>query len=601
MKRVTQNIESWKEKLDDFESKANQELAAIRKCKQEIQQLKDRLFCENSDLYNNKQGNIIRDERRLILSAPEIIIGNVDEHGVLLDGGSVVVVRGNNVHVEGCGGDAFSGGSIKMRASSIYQIAEDPGMDGNEAVVGDVSEIITQARCIGLISEDAPGMFTHTPVATQGVAISSESHIHLGATRSNQVKSENIASLKEEVKEQAANLKSEAKKQADEVKGQLKELKKLMEYNQDIAGEIVDIRSNYMDIDELYDQFGVLSSSLYQSMSSYFCVLSKLAEANRKEKVLDSIDKQLSKEKGDFTTQTTGTNIILTSEIIEAQSKDGDGNFRENEQACFKVNARTVQVQSKLADGSLHKDGGIALAAQNIDLTTANPKITDKKSEYPAVGNVRVVSKNMQFEAVDYQTENDKTSETALTKDGSIVFRAQDMQMVSTETEGKATGSIHLNAKRVEVKSMDVDKEKRTDKDLAPGSAVKMVAEQVYIGAANKKAHSKKVQLVSDQVMAMADATLEIQQGGGKALVQLDGGSLSASGSNVELFGKTTMQGATTFKSEVKAGDLEAKNLKASSSFKSSNMSDGIAVPGAPSTAKLSAKLNEEELKESTK
>jgi hypothetical protein len=43
-----------------------------------------------------------------------------------------------------------------------------------------------------------------------------------------------------------------------------------------------------------------------------------------------------------------------------------------------------------------------------------------------------------------------------------------------------------------------------------------------------------------------------------------------------------------------------ADNIEAKTSFKSKNISDGIAVPGAPSTAKLSAKLSEDDAPTST-
>lgn len=600
MEHIAENIELWKEKLDDFESKANKELADIRKYKQEIQQIKDSLYSQSSVMQDNVPANFIRDDRRIILSAPEIVIGNVDSDGVLLGGSSVVVVRGNTVNVEGCGSSAYSSGSINMRAASIKQIAEDPGIDGQEGVVEGISEIITQARGISIISENAKGVFTQYPVASQGVNISSESCISLGATRSNTAKSKTISDMKKATKDRVSDLKSQAKKHADGVKDLMRELKDLMGYDEKMAEGFLDMRANYMDIDELYNNFGRLSTTLFESMSGYFRVLSQLAEANRREKALDEMEKTLSKEKSNFKTKSTGTHISLTSESISAMSMDGDGNYRENEGAGVSVNARTINVQSKQADGSLHKDGGIKLAAQNIDITTANPKLTKDKKEYPAFGNVNVVAKNMTFEAVDYETEKDKTKETALTKDGKIVFRAQDMSLLSTQTEGKATGSINLNAKRVEVKSMDVDKEKRTDKDLAAGGAVKVVAEEVHIGAVDKKKHSKKLQLVSEKVVALADSTLEMQQDGGKSLVQLDGGSLAVTGSKVDLYGKTTMQGATTFKDKVTSGDIEVKNLNVKTSFKSSNISDGIAIPGAPASGKLSAKLKEEELKAQT-
>lgn len=600
MKRITENIELWKDKLSDFESKAGKELAAIRKCKQEIQRIKDTLYRESTAMSDNAPANYIRDEKCLILSAPKIIIGNVDSQGVLLGGQSTVVVRGNAVHVEGCGSGEQAGGQIQLRAASIKQIAEDPGIDGQEGVVEGLSQIVTQARSINIISEDAEGMFTQYPVGSQGVTICSESHISLGAMRSNAVKSDNIAALKKAEKKRAEQLKSQAKKQSNQVQDLLNELKKVMKQNDDMENSRFDVRANFLDLDELYDQFGQLSTALFSSMSDYFSVLSQMAESNRRQKALDSMDSTLSKEKNSFKTKSTGTHINLSSETISALSLDGDGNYRENAEAGLLVNARTVTVQSQQADGSLHKDGGITLSAQNVDITTANPKVQDKKTEYPAYGNVNVVAKNMTFQAVDYQEENNKLQETALTKDGNITFRAQNMGMAATQTDGKATGAIHLNAKRVEVKSMDVDKEKRTDKDLAAGGAVKMVGEEIHVGAVDKKKHSKRLQLVSQKVVALADTTLEMQQGDGKALLQLDGGEWAASGSKVELYGKTTLQGATTFKADITAGDMDVKNLKVKTSFKSTNISDGIAVPGAPATAKLSAKLKEEELQPQT-
>ena len=44
---------------------------------------------------------------------------------------------------------------------------------------------------------------------------------------------------------------------------------------------------------------------------------------------------------------------------------------------------------------------------------------------------------------------------------------------------------------------------------------------------------------------------------------------------------------------------LTADNIDAKTSFKSKNISDGVAVPGAPSSAKLSAKLSEDDAPDS--
>jgi hypothetical protein len=88
---------------------------------------------------------------------------------------------------------------------------------------------------------------------------------------------------------------------------------------------------------------------------------------------------------------------------------------------------------------------------------------------------------------------------------------------------------------------------------------------------------------------------LEIQQGDGKAVVQLDGGNASVGGSKTQLFGATTINGKTEVKDELKAPQATIDNLEAKTSFKSQNISDGIAVPGAAAGGSLSAKLKTED------
>ena len=165
--------------------------------------------------------------------------------------------------------------------------------------------------------------------------------------------------------------------------------------------------------------------------------------------------------------------------------------------------------------------------------------------------------------------------------------RAEKTAFLAADAEGKATGSISLNAKTVSMKSMDVDKEKLTDSALAAGSTMTIVSEKMYIGAKSKDAKSKKVQVVGEEVGAFADKTLEIQQDNGKAMVQL-------SGSKTQLNGATTINGKTEVKDELKAPKATIDNLEAKTSFKSTNISDGIAVPGAPGGS-LSAKLKIED------
>ena len=179
-----------------------------------------------------------------------------------------------------------------------------------------------------------------------------------------------------------------------------------------------------------------------------------------------------------------------------------------------------------------------------------------------------------------------------------VTVRAEKLDVSATDTEGKATGAISLNAKDVSVRSMNVDKDKRTDDKLAEGSTMLLISEKMFLGAKKKDIKSKKLQAVSEEVGVFADKTLELQQDEAKAALQLSGGKAALGGSENQVFGKTAVTGAVEVKGEVKAPKATIEHLEAKSSFKSSNISDGIPVPPTPASGNLSAKLKAEDAPE---
>ena len=85
-------LSEWKEALQDLQDSVSKDLEEIRKQKAEVQQIK-------TDIFNRlAEGQYLRDEKRIVISAPEIIIGDVDKSGALWNSGGAVVVRGNSVH-----------------------------------------------------------------------------------------------------------------------------------------------------------------------------------------------------------------------------------------------------------------------------------------------------------------------------------------------------------------------------------------------------------------------------------------------------------------------------------------------------------------------
>lgn len=603
MKTTAYNFENWQEKLDELQDKVKKELAEIRKSKQEVQQMKENLTYMLDELPSLTRGKYIRDDERIIISAPEIIIGNVDKDGVLWNTSSSVVIRANDVNLEGSSVGEGAGGRITSRASSIRNIAEDPGKDGQEHVVYACSEIVSQARAIMLNSEAADGVFTTSVTPTTGIQLKSETGINISSTLSNKYKKDNLKNCAENLKKQIKDLEEKVKESKKQVQTGMKDMNALLDFD-NMTEDLITTRTSFLDIEELYAEFNQSSVSLYSSMANYFRLLSALAEANRQMSCIETMEKEVDKKKSKFKDESTGTYISMRSERIDAISADGDGNYRENPESIVSITAKNVNIGSVLPTEALQKNGRITLSAQEVDVSTLNPKVerNDKgeitKGDFPAVGNVRVTSKDIILESLDYEWKDNKLQEKALTKNGSLSIRVENTELSATETEGKATGRVEVNAKKVEVKSVDVDKEKRTEKSLAAGSSMLLLSEKMFVGSRDSKTRSKQMQVVGDKTAILADTTLELQQA--KAVVQLSGGNTSVGGGNLDLYGKTTLQGDVTAKGDIKGGDLEVKNMKVKSSFKSPCTSEGMAVPGAPATGKLNAKLKEEELKNGT-
>ncbi|MBO4587910.1 MAG: hypothetical protein J5711_03290 [Bacteroidales bacterium] len=588
-------MDDWKGVLEDFQDSVSKDLHEMRQCKAEVQAIKAELQKQIS------HGLYYRDRNRLVVSAPEIIIGNVDESGTLMSGVSKVTIRAGEVELQGVG----SNGSVKTSAASIRQTAVDTGIDGQEAVVWAQSEVVSQATSIVLESNDAIDVFSQRPSSAGrgGGLIHADGSLRLEASiAAEQHKAMIESKIKEleQSKKELEKISSDQKKSFDNL---AKQLEQIADDHEKITADETELRVSTQDLGELQDQFDFYSGALAKATESWIGTISTLAEVSRQITALKA-------EKGNITTgdaykkESTGANVSIVGEHISMASADGEGNLRDNEGAGVSIVANEVSIESREDDMSLKKEGSVSISAKTLNLTTVNPAELEydketgeiKKGKYPVEGDVFIRSKNITLEAVDNEIEDGKEKETALTKEGKIAVRAESMDFTTTDTEGKATGSIGINSKAVSIRSIDVDKEKRTDDKLAAGGTMLLLSEKIYVGAKDKDHKSKKLQAVSEEVGLFADKTLEAQQGDGKAVVQLDGGNASIAGSKTQLYGDTTVNAKTEIKGDLKAPKATIDNVEAKSSFKSSNISDGIAVPAPAASASLSAKLKTEDL-----
>ena len=410
---------------------------------------------------------------------------------------------------------------------------------------------------------------------------------------------------------------------------------------------------NRVDLSEIsltHEGINDLTPVLYQASLQYIHLVSQLAEVNRQKKALEA-EKGKIKTGDDFKKKSTGARMNIVAERIDVATADGDGYLHTRtpnvnmsmmdaegklvEHGGFSVNAQNISLSSVnpkekelpvtgrvsihskdisleavdyqiddkgIKEKELTKDSKITMTAKTVEVATTNPKDIERddkgkitKGEYTAEGDVIIRSKTVAVESLDYEVKDGKLATKALTKDGKIAVRAEKTDILAADAEGKATGAINLNAKAVSVKSMDVDKEKLTDDKLAEGSTMTLVSEKMYVGAKSKDIKSKKIQAVSDEIGAFADKTLEIQQGDGKAVVQLDGGNLSAGGSKTQVYGDTTIDAKTEIKGELKAPKAAIDHVEAKSSFKSPNISDGMPGAGGGGGGSLKAKLKTED------
>ena len=578
-------FDDWKKLLESFQSSVSKDLEEIHKYKNEVQQIK-------VDIFNRlDQGKYIRDEQRLVLSAPEIIIGNVDSSGDLYGGRGSVTIKGAVVNVEGVG----QAGNVTTRATTITQIAVDPGTDGAESVVYPNSQVITQARSIVLQSNDATDAFPQSPASgVNGILIHADQSLTVEAAQTADSKKTQIEDKVKALNARKSALEAESKVHKKNIDNFYKSLQTIMDKQKGLADEQELARSNYVDLEDINQQVNDLLPSLYRSTVAFIHAVSGLAEVNRQVKALNKTKGEI--KTGDaFAKEATGASLSLVGENISMRTVDGEGNIHENDGAGISVTTPYMGISMQDKDGKLIKNGGFSVASENIRLSTANNNASGANATMPAEGSFMLVSKDITVAAIDRELKDKKVSEKALTASGKISLRAETLQVDTNDTEGKGKGTVSINSKAVSVRSMDVDKEKRTDKSLTQGSTMLLLSEKMFVGAKDKSNKSKKVQAVSEEVGLFADKTMEAQQGDGKATLQLSGGNVAVGGSKTDVYGKTTINAATEVKAELKAPKATIDNVEAKTSFKSPNISDGIAVPAPPSTSNLSTKLKAED------
>ena len=641
----------WKDALQNLQDSVTKDLEEIRKQKAEVQQIK-------MDIFNRlDEGKYFRDDKRIVISAPEIIIGDVDKSGALWNSGGAVVVRGNNVSLEGAG----QSGRVDTRASQISQIAVDPGSDGVEEVVWPHSQVVNQARHIVLQSNDSIDYFSEAPTSGgAGVRIHADDSIEISATQSVESRGTIISDKLSALKSVKSDLNSEVSKKMSQVNSIISDVEDILESESELNDGELNIRTNLVDLVELQNQFFGMIPALYGAVQNCIATLSRLAETNRRITALEAEQTKVNSAKSEFKDKTTGARLTVQAEQMNFSSVDGDGNIRTNDESAIRMQAKHLTVTTLNSDGTLIEDSDIVMRTQSVGVSTANTQMTDEKNgSITSGGSVIVQTKDFSLSAVDYDIKDGELEEKDQAAESSVNIRTENIALTSQDKEGnttgtfsvnaadtkfssadkdknttgtfgvqvnnmalssydkdknatgqftlvtelasvaaidkdgKAKGQISLDAKDIYVKATDVDAEKLTDKNMAAGSSLTLLAEKMYVGRMDADNQAKELTLSSEETGVYGKTTAEMQQGEAKAVVQLTGGNVAVSGSKAEFYGDNTVNGKTTFKGEITAPKAAIDSLQAKSEFKSPNIKDGMPAAPAAGGGSLSAKLKE--------
>ena len=353
-------FDDWKTMLGNFQDCVQKDLEEIHKQKAEIQQMK-------ADLYKEMEGfKYYRDENCLILSAPKVIIGNVDESGDLLGCTGEVIIKGQGVELNGVG----ETGHIVNRAPSIRQIAVDPGSDGVENIVYDTSEIVSQACNIVLESDDATDAFSMHPASAGkgGIRIHADNEMQIEAAVSSEKRKTQIENSVAALTTQIADLEKQKATQKQAVDGAFATMQALLdkEYELDSDDAMVG-RVNTLDILDIHDQVESALPMLCRTAMTYVNTLSQLAEANRKKKALET-EKGNITEGDDFKQNTTGASIQIKAESINVATADGDGNLHTNLEAGIRIRTPRMGVSMMDDEGKLVEGSNFSVRTENINL-----------------------------------------------------------------------------------------------------------------------------------------------------------------------------------------------------------------------------------------
>lgn len=590
----------WKDTLTKYKAEMEKELAAVRAAKQELAEMQRQL----QEMIG--KGRYERDEDTLILSAPNIIIGNVDKFGNLISGGSNITIRGNNVALEGVGfvtGSSVSGGSVTTRARNVSVQTVDPGIDGMESVAFPDSSFSVQTAAIGLSAEsiepsESGGVFTQSAQSVMGcINFAADTNINISAASAieNNELSEVVSDLEKESKNYGKSIDNAIKVVDSSCQSLDKNQNNALLDLLGAASEEADIMSLRIGDYEFQDRSLItqsLTNTIAKNVHSGAVSMALMAESNRVAKYLKTYSQNLSEKTSKFEKEATGSSVTINSESIKMASIGADGKVRTSPGNGIKFLSQNYMFSTieglKPIENSTFKvvANDINFDASDYTFEKKDDAMMLTKSE--AKGSIKLNAGVVEITGQDrtFEKEGEDVKMTpAITPESQIYINIGDVLINQADAEGKAQGNFIANTKNIILCSCDVDKEDTSKPTgAAEGGTITIGAKNVFLGTALADMPADSVQVAAKTVSLLGDEKVNLQKADDSSHLLLDANA-ELSGGNVNVIGKITLGGQTEVADKLKAGDVEVANLKASSSVTGPNLKDGMPVPAAAAPA----------------
>lgn len=537
----------WLELFQKYRDDMEKELETVRLHKKEVQNIRQEIY----DRYEN--GYFLRDDKRIVISAPEIIIGNVNKSGQLLDSTSTVVIRSSGIDIQGVG----DGGYIRNKATFIEQRAVDSGCDGLEEVVHDNASVMTQARSILLDSNDSTEVYTRDisqKKMTTGIAIHTDTVLDIDASVSRHEWTKAIEDKVKVLNDNLSTLKKEVDEKLDEIKGLFDEMEKDLEGDQELLSSEIMSSTNIGALESYGQQLADRSIGLSRCIDDFFVSVSLYAEQYRQQKALT--EAKMTKSEDEFKNNVTGAGISINAEQIDITNTDGDHAVRENDGTYLRIMSKNIFVGAVNGKNENHEKGKIALRGDSILVETNDRKKNGDDLDMPTTGKVEINSKEILVSSLDYEQKKDQErTEKNLTEEGNIRIRAKKINVDGTDLEGTAAGELTMNSGKISVVSAEVDKESREIKEIHKGGTLELATETVTIG---KDAAEK---ILSEKIEAKTNTELKLIQGD-KATLTVSGNKLTVEddGTNFSK-GELTVDVESKFNKKMTATTIEANDV----------------------------------------